>query len=320
MYNCEIEGRTVQTVPMGLLVQLGSIVDFNVPMLETVFEKIGTPYTADQFAGRLDRAKYWLEQCAPDQVNRLRETRNFEVYEALSDEEKLEIQKLHDYLAAGGYSLDELNTALYAIPKQVYGEDKPEKELKGLQGSFFKTVYKLLINKERGPRLYLFLYAIDPARYVGLLDFSYPRTDAEIAADKAAADAEAAASAPVEKVYGEPDPVAPISETPVSMDDFDKMDIRVCKIVKVQEIRKSHSCYKLTLFDGIGERVIVSSIKHDYTPDELVGKKIIVLANLAPTRITGVTSNGMLLAATNNACGCQVIFVDERVPEGTRIH
>ena len=74
------------------------------------------------------------------------------------------------------------------------------------------------------------------------------------------------------------------------------------------------------LNDGIGERVIVSSIKHDYTAEELLGKKIIVLANLAPTRITGVTSNGMLLAATNNACGCQVIFVDERVPEGTRLH
>jgi lysyl-tRNA synthetase class 1 len=124
----------------------------------------------------------------------------------------------------------------------------------------------------------------------------------------------------VEKVYGEPDPVQPISEEMVSIDEFGKMDIRVCKIVKVQEIRKSHSCYKLTLNDGIGERVIVSSIKHDYTADELLGKKIIVLANLAPTRITGVTSNGMLLAATNNACGCQVIFVDERVPEGTRLH
>ena len=123
-----------------------------------------------------------------------------------------------------------------------------------------------------------------------------------------------------EKVYGEPDPVQPISEEMVSIDEFGKMDIRVCKIVKVQEIRKSHSCYKLTLNDGIGERVIVSSIKHDYTAEELLGKKIIVLANLAPTRITGVTSNGMLLAATNNACGCQVIFVDERVPEGTRLH
>ncbi|MBQ3507958.1 MAG: lysine--tRNA ligase, partial [Clostridia bacterium] len=211
MYNCTVAGHEVSTVPQGLLVQLGSIVDFNVPMLETVFEKIGTPYTAEQFMGRLDRAKYWLEQCAPEQVNRLRETRNFEVYNTLSDEEKREIALLHDYLAAGSYDLDALNAELYAIPKQVFGEDKPDKELKGLQGNFFKTVYKLLIDKERGPRLYLFLYAIDPARYVGLLDFSYEQTAEEIAADQAVADAEAAANTPVEKVYGEPDPVQPIS-------------------------------------------------------------------------------------------------------------
>ncbi len=321
MYNCLIKGREIETVPMGLLVQLGSIVDFNVPMLETVFEKIGTPYTAAQFEGRLDRAKYWLEQCAPEQVNRLRTTRNFEIYNTLTDGEKAEIAALHKYLSAGGYTLDELNAALYAIPKEVFGDALPEKELKGLQGAFFKNVYRLLIDKERGPRLYLFLYAIDPARYVNLLDFSYERTAEEVAADAAAAEAEAAANAPApERVYGEPDPVEPISADMVTMDDFSKLDIRVCKIVKVQEIRKSHSCYKLTLFDGLDERVIVSSIKHDYKAEELLGKKIIVLANLTPTRITGVTSNGMLLAATNNACGCQVIFVDERVPEGTRLH
>jgi lysyl-tRNA synthetase class 1 len=326
MDSCLIPGREVHTVPMSLLVQLGSIVDFNVPMLETVFAKIGTPYTYDQFKERLDRARYWLEQCAPEQVNRLRTTRNFEVYQALSAEEKQEISLLHQYLAAGGYSLEELNTFLYAIPKQVYGEDKPEKELKTLQGAFFKTVYRLLIDKERGPRLYLFLYAIDPERYVKLLDFSTPRTEAEAQADaQADADALAAASGeqtPVvaEKVYGDPDPVDPISTEEVSLDQFHSMDMRVCKILKCQEIRKSHNCYKLTLFDGIGERVIVSSIKHDYTPEELVGRKIIVLANLTPARFTGVTSNGMLLAATNSACGCQVIFVDDRVPEGTRIH
>ncbi len=321
MYNCLIKGREIETVPMGLLVQLGSIVDFNVPMLETVFEKIGTPYTAAQFEGRLDRAKYWLEQCAPEQVNRLRTTRNFEIYNTLTNGEKAEIAALHKYLSAGGYTLDELNAALYAIPKEVFGDALPEKELKGLQGAFFKNVYRLLIDKERGPRLYLFLYAIDPARYVNLLDFSYERTAEEVAADAAAAEAEAAANAPApERVYGEPDPVEPISADMVTMDDFSKLDIRVCKIVKVQEIRKSHSCYKLTLFDGLDERVIVSSIKHDYKAEELLGKKIIVLANLTPTRITGVTSNGMLLAATNNACGCQVIFVDERVPEGTRLH
>ena len=318
MYNCMIGDRKIDTVPMGLLVQLGSIVDFNVPMLETVFEKIGTPYKYEQFKDRLDRAKFWLEQCAPDQVNKLRATRNFEIWNTLDDKEKAEIASLYDYIANAEYNLDELNQKLYAIPKEIYPEITDQKELKAIQGKFFKTIYKLLIDKEQGPRLYLFLYAVEKERFVGLLDFSYAETDAEKAKN---AEIEAALNPVVEeKVYGEPDPVAPIKEEKVSMDDFAKLDLRVCKIVKCQEIRKSHSCYKLTLNDGIEERVIVSSIKHDYKPEELIGKKIIVIANLEPARITGVTSNGMLLAASNNACGCKVIFVDDMVPEGTAIH
>ena len=316
MYNCDIEGRDLDLVPMGLLVQLGSIVDFNVPMLETVFEKIGTPYKYEQFADRLDRAKFWLEQCAPDQVNKLRRTRNFEVYAELDEKEKAAIAALYDYLANASYTLDELSQELYAIPKRIYSDVTDQKELKAIQGKFFKTVYKLLIDKEQGPRLYLFLYAIEKDRFVGLLDFSYAQTEQELAIENES-NVEPVAE---EKVYGDPDPVEPIKEEFVAIDDFGKLDLRVCKIVKCQEIRKSHSCYKLTLNDGVGERVIVSSIKHDYKPEELVGKKIIVIANLQPTRITGVNSNGMLLAATNNACGCKVIFVDDLVPEGTQIH
>ena len=317
MYNCKIDGRELETVPMSLIVQLGSIVNFNVPMLETVFEKIGTPYKAEQFADRLDRAKFWLEQCAPDQVNRLRATRNWEVYNELSDNEKKAIELLHAYIAKGGYTLDELNAELYAIPKTVFGTDMTDKELKGIQGSFFRTVYKLLIDKEKGPRLYLFLYAIEAEKYVGLLDFSYPQTEEEIAADAPVEECACEEEAVVEN--REPDPVEPIKEQ-VVIDDFAKLDMRVCKILKAESVRKSHSCLKLTLFDGIGERVIMSSIKEEYTPEMLVGKKIIVLANLKPNRICNVNSQGMLLAATNNACGCKVIFVDDSVPEGTAIH
>ena len=116
-----------------------------------------------------------------------------------------------------------------------------------------------------------------------------------------------------------PDPVSPVAEE-CTIDDFNRVDLRVCRIVKAETVRKSHSCLKLTLADGIGERVIMSSIKDEYKPEELVGKKIIVVANLKPNRICNITSEGMLIAATNNACGCQVIFVDDSVPEGTRIH
>ena len=314
MYNTEVPGREVETVPMGLLVQLGSVVNFNEDMLETVFEKIGTPYKREQFGDRLQRAKFWLEQCAPEQVNKLRTLRNWDVYNALCEEEKREIEMLHAFLSTDGYTLDDLNAELYAIPKRVYGEEHTDKELKGFQGAFFKNVYKLLIDRERGPRLYLFLYAINKEDYIGLLDFSYPATEEELAPPVE----EAAEEAAPERVYGDPDPVEPIKDE-IDMDYFSKIDLRVCKIEKAAEIRKSHSCLKLTLNDGVGQRVIVSSIKGEYKPEELVGRKIIVVANLKPARFAGVTSQGMLLAGTNNACGCKVIFVDDMVPEGTQI-
>ncbi len=318
MYNTTVEGREIETVPMGHLVQLGSVVDFNVKMLETVFEKIGTPYKYEQFKDRLERAKYWLEHCAPENVNRLRETRNWDVYETLDENGKKEVEALFSFISKGGYDLDELNKKLYAIPKEVCGGELDEKALKALQGTFFKNVYKLLIDKEKGPRLYLFLFAIDPKKYVGLLDFSYPKTEEEMKAPETEEKED-------EKnrdlhVYGEKDAFLPVTAEKISIDDFMKIDLRVCEILKAQEIRKSHSCLKLTLDDGSGEnRVIVSSIKSEYTPEQLVGKKIIVVANLEPARFSGVESDGMLLAATNGACGCQVIFLPDCVPNGTRI-
>lgn len=309
-----VEGRNLDLVPMSLIVQLGSVVDFNLKMLELVFEKIGTPFKYEEFKDRLERAKFWLEKCSPQDMNRLRKGRNWQVYDSLDDLEKQEIAQLYEFLKKGGYDLAELQTELYAIPKRLRNLTLEDKQLKVFQGAFFKNVYRLLIDKERGPRLYLFLYAIDNDRYLPLLDFSYPKTEEEIESEKVAE--EVKEEKKVE--YGEPDPVQEIKDE-VEMSDFEKIDLRVCKIVKCQEIRKSHNCYKLTLFDGKDERVIVSSIKHYYSPEELVGKKIIVVANLKPVRITGVTSNGMLVAATNNACGCQVIFVDDIVPEGTQI-
>lgn len=316
MEKC-LSDREISTVPMGLLVQMGSVVDFNVPMLETVFEKIGTPYKYEQFKDRLERAKYWLENCAPEAVNRLREYRNWDVYSELSDEEKKEISMLHEYIANGGYTLDELNTKLYDIPKAVFPdivEDK--KKMKEIQGKFFKDVYILLIDKEQGPRLYLFLFAIDPEKYVGLLDFSYPKTEEEIKAEELAKAEPEKTEETIE--YGEPDPFEPIKPA-ITLDDFSKIDLRVCEIKKCSEIRKAQNNLKLTLFDGEKERVIVSSIKKYYKPEQLIGKKIIVVANLEPVRLTGVKSEGMLIAGTNNACGCKVIFVDDSVPAGTQI-
>ena len=313
---CKVDGREVNCVPMGLIVQLGSVVDFNEKMLEIVFQKIGTPYKYEEFKDRLERAKFWLEKCSPENVNKLCNKRNWEIYETLNENEKKEIAELYSFLRDGKYDLDGLQTELYAIPARINGLTKEDKNLKSLQSAFFRNVYRLLINKDKGPRLYLFLYAIEKERYLGLLDFSTPMTEEE--ARKEEEPKEETVQEEKKAVYGDPDPVLPVKDE-IDIEEFGKIDMRVCKILKCQEIRKSHSCYKLTLFDGLDQRVIVSSIKNEYKAEELIGKKIIVIANLKPTRITGVTSNGMLLAATNTACGCKLIFVDDSVPEGTPI-
>ena len=313
MDNCLTHGKTIKTVPMALLVQLGSIVNFNVPMLETVFGKIGMSYTYEDFKERLARAEFWLEECAPDQANHLRPFRDFALYGEMTEEEKQEIRILHDTIRDGGYTLDELSAKLYAIPKEVFGENA--NGLKQLQARFFQLVYRLLLGKERGPRLYLFLYAMDKDDILPLLDFDAPMTELEAHPELAEKKEEPVKK---ERVYGPADPVEPMKEN-IGKADFDRLDLRVAKILKVSEIRKARNNLKLTLFDGLRERTIVSSIKDEYTPEELIGKKIIVIANLEPARLTGVTSEGMLLAATNTACGCQVIFVDDRVPEGTAI-
>lgn len=318
IYNTLIENRRVETVPMSHLVQFGSIVNFNIPMLETVFEKINLPYKYEQFQDRIERAKYWLYECAPDNVNNLRKTRNWEYYNSLSEIEKKHIALLYDFIVKENYDLEVLNKKLYDIPKAFINiSDVDLNELKLKQSSFFKTVYNLLIGKEKGPRLYLFLYAVNVDDYKFLLDFSYTKTEKEIELDQIGKKKNDEIIV-IKEQYGEPDQTLPIKNT-IDIDNFECIDIRVCKIIRCTEIRKSNNCLKITAFDGLKERIIVSSIKRYYTPELLIGKKIIVVANLKPQRIAGVTSEGMLLAATNNACGSKVIFVDDTIPEGTAV-
>jgi len=173
MHNCIIEGRTLSTVSMTWLVQFGSVVNFNPSVLETVFEKIGTPYKVEEFETRLNLAKNWLEMCSPESVNHLLENRNWTYHDSLPESERCEIATLHANLSANAYALDELNTMLYAVPSQALGAEIADaKQKKSLQATFFKNVYMLLIGKEKGPRLYLFLYALDQKQYLPLLDFA----------------------------------------------------------------------------------------------------------------------------------------------------
>ena len=160
MAYCTIPGREIKTVPMAQLVSFGSIVEFVPGMLETIFEKIGTPFAREDFEERIGLAQYWLFQCSPESIYRLREARDEAYFAALSAQEQDEIHKLYQYLTQAQYTMDDLQTKLYAIPA-----DKPS------QARFFRNVYQLLLGTERGPRLYLFLFALEREQFIHLLAF-----------------------------------------------------------------------------------------------------------------------------------------------------
>jgi methionyl-tRNA synthetase len=87
--------------------------------------------------------------------------------------------------------------------------------------------------------------------------------------------------------------------TNIKFEDFAKVELKVAQIKKVEEIEGADKLYKLTLDDGAGERIICAGIKQFYKIEELKNKKIIIVANLAPRKLRGIESRGMLLAASN---------------------
>ncbi len=141
----------------------------------------------------------------------------------------------------------------------------------------------------------------------------FPRIDmakelAELAARQEAQ--KAAAEPPAPKA----EPVAP----PITVEDFFKVDLRVCRVIKCEAVPKAKKLLRLELDDGMGGRQIVSSIHPWYEPEDLVGRNIIVIVNLKPAKFCGVESNGMLLAGDDASGSCKVVFADQ-LPAGTKI-
>ena len=103
----------------------------------------------------------------------------------------------------------------------------------------------------------------------------------------------------------------------ISLDDFKKIELRVAKILSAEPILESEKLIKLKVFLGDEERQIIAGIGRSYTPDDLIGREIVIIANLEPRKLMGEESQGMLLAATNTD-GLPIIIMPEKlVPPGT---
>ena len=85
----------------------------------------------------------------------------------------------------------------------------------------------------------------------------------------------------------------------ITYDDFEKLDLRVAKVVSCEKVPKSKKLLKFVLDIGLEQRIVLSGISQYYEPETMVGKKVIYLANLAPKKMMGIESNGMILSASD---------------------
>ena len=87
-------------------------------------------------------------------------------------------------------------------------------------------------------------------------------------------------------------------KAPIPFQEFEKLDLRVGRVLKCQRVEKTDKLLQLTLDDGTGtERTIVSGIARHYTPEQLIGKQLLFIANLPPRKLMGIESQGMILSA-----------------------
>lgn len=138
----------------------------------------------------------------------------------------------------------------------------------------------------------------------GSLDFSlnvergavmFPRIDVE----KKLQELEAIREEMMKKAGVEKREITPIKEE-ITIDDFAKLDFRVVKVLECEKVKKADKLLKLTVEIGGETRTVVSGIAKHYKPEDLVGKKVILVANLKPAKLRGIESHGMILAASSD--------------------
>jgi len=105
----------------------------------------------------------------------------------------------------------------------------------------------------------------------------------------------------------------------IEFDDFTKLDIRVGTILECQKVPKADKLLQFKIDDGLETRTIVSGIAKHYQPEELVGKQVCFIANLAPRKLKGIVSEGMILSAENNDGSLAVIMPGREVKPGSEV-
>jgi methionyl-tRNA synthetase len=128
--------------------------------------------------------------------------------------------------------------------------------------------------------------------------------------------APASAAPPAAPVPAAP---APSTDSRITIDDFMKVELRVAKVLEAEAVPKSKKLVKLRVDLGTEQRTIVAGIAEAYPPDQLIGRTIVIVANLKPAKLMGIESNGMVLAASPEGGLPNLVSVDPSLPPGSRV-
>ena len=105
----------------------------------------------------------------------------------------------------------------------------------------------------------------------------------------------------------------------ISFDDFGKIDLRTATIIEAEKVEKADKLLKLTVDTGVDVRTVVSGIAESFAPEEIIGKQVMILLNLAPRKIRGIESQGMLLLTTQPDGKLSFVTPDNEVENGVEI-
>jgi len=122
-----------------------------------------------------------------------------------------------------------------------------------------------------------------------------------------------------EKPAAAPAPAAPTDDARIAIDDFMKVELRVARVLEAELVPKSKKLLKLRVDAGGEHRTIVAGIAEAYQPEQLVGRTIVIVANLKPAKLMGIESNGMVLAASPEGGLPNLVSVDPSLPPGSRV-
>jgi methionyl-tRNA synthetase len=146
----------------------------------------------------------------------------------------------------------------------------------------------------------------------------WPRSE-ETTVEEKPVSATAQTAAPVPTQPATPVPTGTSDDTRISIEDFMKVELRVAKVLGAEAVPKSKKLLKLTVDAGGEPRTIVAGLAEAYQPEQMIGRTVVIAANLKPAKLMGIESNGMVLAASPDGGTPTLLGFERDVPPGARV-